>query len=69
MRSTGEMLFLEPVTGSSAVYAHRYMSPFFDYLTAWSYLVYVDGGADPGDYRYRGVCQFWFRIWRNGYRH
>lgn len=31
------MLFLEPVTGSFAVYAHRYMSPFFGYLTAWSY--------------------------------
>ena len=34
MRSMGEMLFLEPVTGSFAVYAHRYMSPFFGYLTA-----------------------------------
>ncbi len=37
MRSMGEMLFLEPVSGSFAVYAHRYMSPFFGYLTAWSY--------------------------------
>jgi AAT family amino acid transporter len=37
MRSMGEMLFLEPVAGSFAVYAHRYMSPFFGYLTAWSY--------------------------------
>ncbi|MGQ7115725.1 hypothetical protein ACUOFC_63130, partial [Escherichia sp. TWPC-MK] len=37
LRSMGEMLFLEPVTGSFAVYAHRYMSPFFGYLTAWSY--------------------------------
>lgn len=37
MRSMGEMLFLEPVTGSFAVYAHRYMNPFFGYLTAWSY--------------------------------
>ncbi len=37
MRSMGEMLFLEPVTGFFAVYAHRYMSPFFGYLTAWSY--------------------------------
>ncbi|MDU7606808.1 MAG: amino acid permease, partial [Escherichia coli] len=31
MRSMGEMLFLEPVTGSFAVYAHRYMSPFFGF--------------------------------------
>ncbi|XPE51704.1 hypothetical protein ACNKHX_23585 [Shigella flexneri] len=37
MRSMGEMLFLEPVTGSFAVYAHGSMSPFFGYLTAWSY--------------------------------
>ncbi|XBS69270.1 amino acid permease [Acerihabitans sp. KWT182] len=37
MRSMGEMLYLEPVTGSFAVYAHRYMSHFFGYLTAWSY--------------------------------
>ncbi len=37
MRSMGEMLYLEPVTGSFAVYAHRYMHPFFGYLTAWSY--------------------------------
>ncbi|WP_192456441.1 bifunctional threonine/serine APC transporter ThrP [Musicola keenii] len=37
MRSMGEMLFLEPVTGSFAVYAHNYLSPFFGYLTAWSY--------------------------------
>lgn len=37
MRSMGEMLFMEPVAGSFAVYAHRYMSPFFGYLTAWSY--------------------------------
>jgi len=37
MRSMGEMLYLEPITGSFAVYAHRYMNPFFGYLTAWSY--------------------------------
>lgn len=64
MRSMGEMLFLEPVTGSFAVYAHRYMSPFFGYLTAWSYwfmwmadyrhwglrpvLVSGDGAVDTG---------------------
>lgn len=37
MRSMGEMLFLEPVTGSFSVYAHRYMSPFFGYLAVGSY--------------------------------
>ena len=68
MRSMGEMLFIEPVTGSFAVYAHRYMSPFFGYLTAWSYwspspppapshllviLVYVDGGRHLRNHRHR----------------
>lgn len=37
MRVMGEMLFVEPVTGSFAVYAHKYLHPFFGYLTAWSY--------------------------------
>jgi amino acid transporter, AAT family len=37
MRSMGEMLFLEPVAGSFAVYAHKYMNPYFGYLTAWGY--------------------------------
>ncbi|KAA8996457.1 amino acid permease [Affinibrenneria salicis] len=37
MRSMGEMLFVEPVAGSFAVYAHKYMGPFFGYLTAWGY--------------------------------
>ncbi|WP_291970701.1 amino acid permease [Candidatus Symbiopectobacterium sp.] len=37
MRSMGEMLYMEPVTGSFAVYAHKYMSPFFGHLTAWGY--------------------------------
>lgn len=37
MRSMGEMLFLEPVSGSFAAYAHKYMNPYFGYLAAWSY--------------------------------
>ncbi|MEC5343727.1 amino acid permease [Brenneria populi] len=37
MRSMGEMLYTEPVAGSFAVYAHKYLNPFFGYLTAWSY--------------------------------
>lgn len=56
MRSMGEMLFLEPVTGSFAVYAHRYMSPFFGYLTAWSYWFMWMAVGDLGDYRHRGLC-------------
>lgn len=37
MRIMGEMLYLEPVTGSFATYAHKYVSPLAGYLTAWCY--------------------------------
>lgn len=37
MRSMGEMLFLEPVTGSFASFGHKYLSPFWGCLTAWGY--------------------------------
>ncbi|AIF50616.1 amino acid permease [Pelosinus sp. UFO1] len=37
MRIMGEMLFLEPVTGSFATYAHKYVSPLAGFLTAWCY--------------------------------
>ena len=37
MRTMGEMLYLEPVTGSFASYAHKYIGPLAGYLTAWSY--------------------------------
>ncbi|MEY9096724.1 amino acid permease [Paenibacillus sp. RC84] len=37
MRIMGEMLLLEPVTGSFATFAHRYIGPLAGYVTAWSY--------------------------------
>lgn len=37
MRSMGEMLFLEPVTGSFASFGYKYLSPFWGCLTAWGY--------------------------------
>lgn len=37
MRIMGEMLYLEPVTGSFASYAHKYISPYMGYITAWCY--------------------------------
>lgn len=46
MRSMGEMLFLEPVTGSFAVYAHRYMVLVLWLSHRLVLLVYVDGGGD-----------------------
>lgn len=59
MRSMGEMLFLEPVTGSFAVYAHRYMSPFFGYLTARSYWFMMAVGI-PEITAIGVYVQFWF---------
>ncbi|MGC7872662.1 amino acid permease [Desulfosporosinus sp. SYSU MS00001] len=37
MRIMGEMLFLEPVTGSFATFANKYISPLAGFMTAWSY--------------------------------
>ncbi|AEE14890.1 amino acid permease-associated region [Thermodesulfobium narugense DSM 14796] len=37
MRSMGEMLYSEPVTGSFATYAYKYIGHWAGYLTAWSY--------------------------------
>ncbi|ASA25830.1 amino acid permease [Paenibacillus donghaensis] len=37
MRMMGEMLILEPVTGSFATFAHKYIHPLAGFLTAWSY--------------------------------
>lgn len=37
MRSMGEMLFLEPVTGAFASFGYKYLSPYWGCLTAWGY--------------------------------
>ncbi|WP_050613923.1 amino acid permease [Bacillus testis] len=37
MRSMGEMLYVEPTTGSFATFAHKYIHPLAGYMTAWSY--------------------------------
>ncbi|MGM9923617.1 MAG: amino acid permease [Bacillus sp. (in: firmicutes)] len=37
MRSMGEMLYLEPTTGSFATFGHKYIHPLAGYMTAWSY--------------------------------
>lgn len=60
MRSMGEMLFLEPVAGSFAVYAHKYMNPYFGYLTAWGYwFMWIAVGVS--EITAIGVyVQFWF---------
>ncbi|NPC91346.1 amino acid permease [Bacillus sp. WMMC1349] len=36
MRAMGEMLYVEPSTGSFATFGHQYIHPLAGYLTAWS---------------------------------
>ncbi len=36
MRAMGEMLYLEPSTGSYATFGHKYIHPLAGYITAWS---------------------------------
>ncbi|MFC7394797.1 amino acid permease [Scopulibacillus cellulosilyticus] len=36
MRAMGEMLYLEPSTGSFATFGHKYIHPLAGYMTAWS---------------------------------
>ncbi|MFP3126013.1 amino acid permease [Ectobacillus funiculus] len=36
MRAMGEMLYLEPSTGSFALFGHKYIHPLAGYITAWS---------------------------------
>jgi len=69
MRSMGEMLFLEPVTGSFAVYAHRYMSPFFGYLTAWSYCLCGWRWGSQKSPPLAFMSSSGSRRWRSGYPH
>lgn len=69
MRSMGEMLFLEPVTGSFAVYAHRYMSPFFGYLTAWSYWLCGWRWGSQKSPPLAFMSSSGSRRWRSGYPH
>lgn len=37
MRSMGEMLYIDPTTGSFVTFAHKYISPLVGFVTAWSY--------------------------------
>lgn len=60
MRVMGEMLYLEPVTGSFATYAYYYLGPFWGYLTAWSYwLMWLAVGI--AEITAMGIyVQYWF---------
>ncbi|KFC49533.1 hypothetical protein GY12_27270 [Micrococcus luteus] len=38
MRALGEMTLREPVSGSFAAYASRYIGPFAGYVTGWTFV-------------------------------
>ncbi len=56
----GEMLFIEPVTGSFAAFGHKYLSPYWGCLTAWGYwFMWVSVGIS--EITAIGVyAEFWF---------
>ncbi|MBA4710299.1 amino acid permease [Aquitalea aquatica] len=60
MRTMGEMLHTEPVAGSFAYYAYKYLSPYWGYLTAWAYwLMWIAVGIS--EITAAGVyVQYWF---------
>lgn len=65
MRALGEMLYVDPATGSFAKFASEYMHPLFGYLTAWSniFQFVVVGMSEMiaiGEY---------FKFWCPGCRH
>ncbi|MDI3261824.1 MAG: amino acid permease [Fulvimonas sp.] len=43
MRALGELAVHEPVAGSFATYAHRYIGPLAGYLTGWNYWILMMG--------------------------
>lgn len=60
MRALGEMLYIDPSTGSFANYARDYIHPVAGYLTAWSnifqfVLVGISEVIAVGEY-----CKFWW---------
>ncbi len=56
MRIMGEMLILEPVTGSFATFAHKYISPLARFFDRLELLVLMGYRRDGGGYCDWGVC-------------
>ena len=67
MRAMGEMIYLNPTTGSFATFASDYIHPVAGYMTAWSNIFQwiVVGMSEViavGEY-----MNFGFRIYHNGF--
>ena len=68
MRAMGEMIYLNPTTGSFATFASEYIHPAAGYMTAWSNIFQwiVVGMSEViavGEY-----MNYWFPIYHNGYQ-
>ena len=59
MRAMGEMLYMEPSTGSFATFGHKYIHPLAGYMTAWSnwFQWVIVGMSELSRW---GIYEYWF---------
>ncbi|MDY6056013.1 MAG: amino acid permease [Micrococcus sp.] len=60
MRALGEMTLREPVSGSFAAYASRYLGPFAGYLTGWTFVFELAVVIVADTFAITKYMQMWF---------
>ncbi|MDC6396988.1 amino acid permease [Lactiplantibacillus pentosus] len=60
MRALGEMLYVDPNTGSFAKFASEYIHPVFGYLTAWSNIFQFVVVGMSEMIALGGYCRYWW---------
>lgn len=63
MRALGEMTVRDPVPGSFAVYAQRYLGSFAGYATGWNYWLLMVGVGMAEATAVGAYMQIWFPDW------
>ncbi|ULU24875.1 amino acid permease [Dyella terrae] len=63
MRALGEMTVRDPVPGSFAVYAQRYLGSFAGYVTGWNYWLLMVGVGMAEATAVGAYMQAWFPDW------
>ncbi|HEX7817140.1 amino acid permease [Dyella sp.] len=63
MRALGEMAVHDPVAGSFATYAHRYLGPLAGYLTGWNYWILMVGVGMAESTAVGIYMKAWFPDW------
>mgnify|MGYP000054955290 CR=1 FL=1 len=69
MRIMGEMLYLEPVTGSFAAYGYRYISPYYGISDRMVLLVSLGHSGTGRGHRSRNYVKYWFPMIEPGFQH